>query len=64
MTDPTNAVVVSAVGLPPNNTYQILGSTDMVNWAVIGTAQCAADGSLSFTNVITSPAQFYRTVGP
>jgi hypothetical protein len=64
ITDPTNAVVVSAVGLPPNNTYQILGSTDMLNWAVIGTAQCAADGSLYFTNVVTSPAQFYRTVGP
>ena len=63
VTDPTNAVVISTVGLAPSSTYQIIGSTDMVNWAEIGTAQSAVDGSLIFTNVISAPAQFYRTSG-
>lgn len=64
ISDSTNAVVVSTVGLAPTNTYQILGSTDMVNWAEIGTVQSGADGSLFFTNAVAYPAQFYRTSGP
>lgn len=60
----TNTVIVSASGVTPGSTYQILGSTDLVNWAEIGTAQSAADGTLSFTNPAASPVQFYRTFGP
>jgi hypothetical protein len=62
--DPTNAVVLSAFGLPPGNTYQIEGSSDMLNWSQIGTAQSAADGSFLFTNPVVSPTEFYRTSSP
>lgn len=64
VTGPTNAVILSTVGLAPNTAYQILGSTDMINWAEIGAVQSAGDGSLLFTNAIASPTQFYRTLGP
>lgn len=64
VTDPTNAIVLSAPGIIPNITYQILGSTDLVNWAQIGTAQSGTDGSLFFTNSTSSPSEFYRTLGP
>lgn len=60
----TNMVVLGAVGLTPTSTYQILGSTDLVNWSEIGSAQVAADGTLSFTNPAVSLVQFYRTSGP
>lgn len=60
----TNMVVLGAVGLTPNSTYQILASTDLVNWSEIASAQVAGDGTLSFTNPAVSSVQFYRTLGP
>jgi hypothetical protein len=60
----TNVVVLSTAGLTPGDTYQILGSTDFVHWAQIGTAQSAADGTLSYTNPVVSPSEFFRTLGP
>jgi hypothetical protein len=61
---PTNVVVLSALGVVPNDSYQIVSSTDMVSWSAIGTAQSAADGSLFFTNNVGASNQFYRTFGP
>lgn len=63
VSDPTNAIVLSTL-VVPNSAYQILGSTDLVNWAQIGTVESASDGSLFFTNTVSSPREFYRTLGP
>jgi hypothetical protein len=61
---PPATVILSTLGLVPSNSYQIQGSSDLLNWAQIGTAQSASDGSLFFTNATAFPNQFYRTLGP
>ena len=57
-------VILNATGLTPSSTYHVLGSTNCVDWPEIGTAQSDAGGSMSYTNNVTVPAQFYRIYGP
>ena len=58
-----NAVVLDGTGASPNTTYHVVASTDLRNWSEIGTAQSTAGGTLSFTNNVSVPAQFYRVYG-
>jgi len=55
-----NAVVVQGTGASPSTTYHVMGSVNLQDWAEIGTAQSTAGGTLSFTNNVSVPAQYYR----
>ena len=56
-------------GAAPGDIYQVLASTDLVNWDVLGTAQERPPGLFHFldTSAAASPGRFYRlmrTSGP
>jgi hypothetical protein len=59
-----NAVIVSATGVMPSSSYHILISTNLHDWADNGTVQSTPGGTISFTNDVSAPAQFYRIYGP
>lgn len=48
---------------PAGHTYQILATTDLVAWTLIGTVTVGTGGSLEFTdtNAASYPVRFYRT---
>lgn len=60
----TNAVIVNATAVVPGSTYHVIASSNLQDWAEIGTAQSTAGGTISFTNNATAPVQFYRIYGP
>ena len=59
---PTKQVVLTVSGLT-GYTYDILASTNLTAWTVIGTVTLGASGSLAFTdtNATSFPKRFYRT---
>jgi hypothetical protein len=62
--DQSSGVILGSSGLVPGGTYHVIASTNLVDWAEIGTAQAAPDGTLSFTNAIVFSTQFFRLLGP
>jgi hypothetical protein len=62
--DQSNGVILGSSGLVPGGTYHVIASTNLVDWAEIGMAQAAQDGTLSFTNTIVFSIQFFRLLGP
>lgn len=59
-----SAVIVSTAGVMPSSSYHVLVSSNMLDWADIGTVQSTAGGTISFTNNVSGRAQFYRIYGP
>jgi hypothetical protein len=59
---PTKQVMLTVTGLT-GYTYDILASTNLTAWTVIGTVTLGASGSLTFTdtNAASFPKRFYRT---
>ena len=58
----TNQAVLTCVGLTPGSVYHIQASASLTQWAEIGTAQAAFDGTMTFadTNAATYSMRFYR----
>jgi hypothetical protein len=56
--------VMTSGGLKPSSTYYLLASSNLVQWVTNASAQSSSAGTVSFTNVITLPSQYYRLYGP
>jgi hypothetical protein len=61
----TNHAIISGAGVTPASLWQVLATTNFVEWVDIGAAQAASDGTITFsdTNAPLYPARFYRLTG-
>lgn len=60
----TNGVLVPVLGLTTNSHYQLMASSNLVQWDVVTQWTAQTDSLLARDPIISAPRRFYRVISP